>query len=120
MVDFTYFLSETMVRRGGHYNFPNLMMRCPNDTLVFFQYDGVLVACATLIDKFKGLCYDENGNAYAGRYFFDMSTMTIFSNPITIDKMRDVVAGIGFFSQCKQLIDLKYLPDIIQLINKAI
>lgn len=118
--DFVYFLSDTMNKRGGYYLFPHLMMHCPDNTLVFFQYDGLLLACATLVKKEKGPYRDEEGIAYGGKYWFDMNTMTIFSNPITIKQIQDIDGKIRRFSQAKQIIDLTYLPEIIKLIEKAI
>ena len=32
-----YFLTNTMVKRGGIYNYPGAAMRCKENTLVFFQ-----------------------------------------------------------------------------------
>ena len=38
--DFKNFIKKQLVNRGGYYYFPNQMMRCPDNTLVLFQYDG--------------------------------------------------------------------------------
>lgn len=43
------FFSNTLVERNGKYLYKTHTMNCKNNTLVLFQYDGVLIASALLI-----------------------------------------------------------------------
>ena len=64
--DFRNFVTNTMVVRGGFYYFPTSMMRCQNNTLVLFQYDGMIRAVGLLIDSQKTPVIDERGVVYSG------------------------------------------------------
>ena len=73
--DFRFFIENTMIARGGDYYFPNLMMNCPKNTLVLFQYDGIVRAIGVLINFAKTSVVDERGVEYAGYYRFDTDTL---------------------------------------------
>ena len=115
--DFYYFLTQTMVKRNGRYNYPGLAMRCPNNTLVFFQYGGELVASAILLETVRGKCYDEIGNEYAGHYCFDMSTMIIYNSPITRVQIETIDYTFPGFSQCKRKMDIALKDDLLNIIK---
>ena len=74
--EFKHFIEDTMIARGGDYYFPNSMMNCPRNTLVLFQYDGMIRAFGLLIDLGKKTVFDECGEIYAGFYKFDTETLT--------------------------------------------
>ena len=40
--DFKYFVEHMMDQRGGYYYFPSQMMKCPTNTFVLFQYNGMI------------------------------------------------------------------------------
>lgn len=114
--DFNYFLEKQLVRRGGYYYFPNQMMRCPDNTLVLFQYNGSIKAVGILIESQKIPVYDENDKEYAGYYKFDVTTIYILKEPITKEKMKEINPNFKNFNQSKQIIPLEYLEDILKII----
>ena len=69
-----------MKARGGYYYFPNLAMNCPTNTLVLFQYDGMIRAIGILIDTEKKPVVDERGIKYSGYYKFDIETLKYLSS----------------------------------------
>ena len=115
--DIKIFITETMVRRKGKYFFPNKGMNCKENTLVFFQYNGELVAAAMLKNCVKTTCYDENGEIYKGYFIFDMDTMIFFNTPITADEIRNIDSTFKAFYQSKRKTNIIYLNDIINLIE---
>ena len=115
--DFYCFLTQTMVKRNGRYNYPGLAMRCKNNTLVFFQYGGKLVASAILLETVRGKCYDEVGNEYAGHYYFDMDTMVIYNSPITREQIEAIDHTFPGFSQCKRKMDIALKGDLIDIVK---
>lgn len=114
--DFYCFLTQTMAKRNGRYNYPGLAMRCRRNTLVFFQYGGELAASAILLETVRGKCYDEIGNEYAGCYYFDMSTMVIYNPPITREQIKAIDHSFHGFNQCKQKVDLSLKENLLDMI----
>ena len=115
--DFCYFLTETMMKRNGRYNYSGHAMRCSNNTLVFFQYAGTLIASAVLSETVYGTCYDESGNEYAGHYLFDMDTMVIYNPPITRKQIASIDCTFTGFSQCKRKMDIALKDDLLNIIK---
>lgn len=115
--DFRYFIENTMIIRGGNYYFPNLMMNCPPNTLVLFQYDGMIRAFGVLIDSVKTPVVDERGLEYAGYYKFDTDKLTYLDTPINKDMLKSAYPDFNSFSQSKQIIPLEYLDDILYLLQ---
>lgn len=115
--DIKEFFTETMVSRCGKYFFPNKGMNCKESTLVFFQYDGKLIAAAMLKSCVKNTCYDEKNVEYKGYFIFDMETMVIFNEPITSDEIRNIDPAFKAFSQSKRKMDMIYLDKILDLIK---
>ncbi len=115
--DFYNFLTQKMKERNGRYNYPGQAMRCRDNTLVFFQYRGTLVASAFLLDTVRGKCYDESGNEYAGHYIFDMNTMVIYNPPITCEQIKAIDPKFTGFSQCKRKVDISLKSDLLNIIS---
>lgn len=115
--EFRYFIENTMITRDGDYYFPNLMMNCPINTFVLFQYDGMIRAIGVLIDLGKIPVVDERGVEYAGCYKFDTDTLTYLDTPINKDMLKSVYPDFNSFSQSKQIIPMEYLDDILYLLK---
>ena len=117
--EFEYFVKVRMVNRGGYYYFPNLMMKCPNNTLVLFQYDGMIRASGVLINFNKEKIFDERGIEYAGYYKFDISTLHYLDRPINKKIMKLAYPLFSSFNQSKQIIPLEYCENIINLLENV-
>ena len=115
--EFKSFVQKTMIKRGGYYYFPGLMMNCPVDTLVLFQYDGMIRAYGILVEKHKGDVVNEIGSSFAGYYRFDPNSLHYLDVPIDSEMMRAIYPGFRFFSQCKQELPLECLPDLTGLLH---
>lgn len=115
--DFQKFITDTMIVRGGLYYFPNLMMKCPNNTLVLFQYDGMIRAVGLLIASQKTSVIDESGVKYSGFYQFDVNTLFYLEKPINKHELKLVYPLFSTFNQSKQKISLDYLNDILSLLQ---
>lgn len=115
--EFRYFIENTMVIRGGKYYFPNLMMNCPINTFVLFQYDGMIRAIGILIDLCKIPVIDEHRMEYAGYYKFDTDTLEYLDRPINREMLKTVYPNFNSFNQSKQIIPLEYLDDILELLE---
>lgn len=115
--EFRYFIENTMITRGGDYYFPNLMMNCPINTFVLFQYDGMIRAIGVLIDLGKTPVVDERGVEYAGYYKFDTDTLIYLNTPIDKDMLKSAYPDFNSFSQSKQIIPMEYLDNIFDLLQ---
>lgn len=111
------FLSKTLQSRGGLYYYIRHNLACDGNALVLFQYDGMLVASAVMINQGTTSYQDENSNKYNGYYQFDMQTMKIFQERITLSQIQTVVPKIRTFSHATQKIDCSYLNPILALID---
>ena len=117
--EFRFFIENTMIERGGDYYFPNLMMNCPRNTFVLFQYDGMIRAIGILVDLAKIRVVDEQGDEYAGYYRFDTDTLRYLDMPIDKNMLKSVYPSFNGFSQSKQMIPLEYLDDILDLLQNT-
>ena len=118
--EFREFIVNTMVSRDGLYYFPNLMMKCPKNTLVLFQYDGMIRAVGLLIDAQKTSVIDERGIAYSGYYKFDIGTLSYLDIPIDKAEFKTVYPLFSSFNQSKQKIPLTCLPNIINILQRKL
>ncbi len=117
--DFKFYVENTMVVRGGYYYCPNLMMKCPKNTLVLFQYDGMIRAIGVLTDLGKATVVDEYGMEYAGYYRFDTNTLKYLEVPLDKEMLKSVYPSFKSFNQSKQNIPLEYLEDILKLLKNT-
>ncbi|MBU3194631.1 hypothetical protein [Clostridium algidicarnis] len=114
--EFKNFIEKQLIDRGGYYYFPNQMMRCPDNTLVLFQYDGKIRAAGILVESEKIQTYDEEGNEYSGYYMFDIDTIYILNEPISKEKMQEINPEFKNFNQSKQIVSLDYLEDVLKIL----
>lgn len=117
--EFKHFIEDTMIARGGDYYFPNSMMNCPRNTLVLFQYDGMIRAFGLLIDLGKKTVFDECGEIYAGFYKFDTETLTYLDTPLDRNMLKSAYPDFNNFCQSKQVIPLDYLDNILNLLRST-
>lgn len=116
--DFKAYVEKTMIGRKGCYYFPDNMMRCPNGSLVLFQYDGKIRAYGVLIDKSKEPIQDEHGAKYAGYYKFDVTSLHYLRIPIDKEKMIEANPDFKSFNQSKQIIPIECLDKIKSMIDE--
>ena len=113
---FKFFIENTMDGRPGLYYFPGQMMRCPSNTLVLFQYDGMVRAVGVLKSAKKETGVNEFGEHYTGYYIFDMKTVHYLAKPIDKDMLHELYPGFHFFCQTKQIIPIEYLDKLYLLL----
>ena len=116
-MEFRTFIQSTMPKRGGYYYFPNQMMKCPENTFVLFQYDGMIRATGVLVDREKTVVFDERGVKYGGYYLFDVPTLHYLANPIDKNTFRKACPEFIGFNQTKQIISLSYWDVIFSLLK---
>ncbi len=117
--DFKFFIENTMIGRGGYYYFPKLMMKCAPNTLVMFQYDGMIRAVGILVEAKKEKIQDDNGIEQAGYYKFDTSTLCYLSYPINKEILQKVYPKFVTFNQSKQNIPIEHLDAIMEMLEKS-
>lgn len=115
--DFRKFITVTMIARGGLYYFPTVMMKCDPNTLVLFQYDGMIRAAGVLTDVKRIPVTDEYGISYAGYYKFDIDTLGYLEVPIDKYDLKLTYPLFSGFNQSKQNIDIKYFDGIVELLK---
>ena len=105
------FLSEELIQDEGHYHFPT-KFNFIGKTLILFQYDNGLIASGIITDIVEG----DFGN-FNGYYVFDKESIIIFNKKIDSDCLKKYYPEFNSFNQSKQKIDLKYLPEIQEMIK---
>ncbi len=115
--EFKFFIQNTLLSRGGYYYFPSSMMKCPKNTLVLFQYAGMIRATGILIDFAKGKRIDERGMIYAGYYKFDIDTVHYLVDPISTEQFKTIYPEFKEFNQTKQIIPVHYLSALQALLK---
>ena len=113
------FLSNVLINeRKGHYHYIRKNIDLTGRTLVLFKYEGKLIA--------KGIFCDEgekhvviNGEEYNGYYLTEKDSIGIFKEPIDLNKLKNYVPNVNSLSR-DQIIDLKYLDNIYQMIGDYI
>ena len=108
------FFSYTLIKRGGKYLYKTHTMNCDDNTLVLFQYEGVLIASALLISQGK---LKKPQDDYTGYYMFDVSTITIFNKDITLRQIQKIEPNIRAFGMGAQEINLDKLSKVLSLIK---
>lgn len=96
----------------GYYCKTNI--KTQKNTLLLFQYNGMIVASAILIDKICLPTPTIDGNKYI--LALDKDSIEIFS-PISIDEITKIDSNIGIFSQAKQFLNINSLEKLIRLIE---
>ena len=116
--EFKNFFRNIMPGRGGLYFFPNRMMRCPDQTLVLFQYDGMIRATGMLISGEKKTIVDEKGELFSGYYRFEVESLHYLAKPIDRKMFKQVYPEFDGFNQSKQIIPQSYWPAICTILKK--
>ncbi len=87
---------------------------CPRNTLLLFQYDNRIIACAKLIEVIKyKKPYDD---VYNEALSLDRSSIRIF-DPITPTELKVIDREFKKFSQARQLININCLTSLLKLIS---
>ena len=118
--DFKAFIVKQLIERDGYYYFPSQMMRCPDNTLVLFQYSGKIMAIGILIESKKIQSFDEEGNEYSGYYRFDINSIYMLDNPMSKEELQTIHPEFKNFNQSKQFIPMEYLDNILMALKKKI
>jgi hypothetical protein len=111
------FLTGRLIDRGGTYFYPKKSMASSLPTLVLFQYNGGIVGSAMMRNKVAIHCYDEDGIKYSGRYEFDVGTILLFDDPITLAEIQAVDDRVTSFSRAMWEINLTAMDKLISLIS---
>ena len=106
-----------MIKREGIYYFPNLMMNCPKNTLVLFQYEGKIQAVGVIVDSKKEKIINEQGVEYSGYYKFDIQTLKYLDKLVDKQMLKSVYPPFKNFNQIKQIIPIEYLDRILDLLQ---
>lgn len=104
-----WFVNELPYRK---YNFKK-GMNAESGTVVLFQYKGHVIASAILEEKI--MFEEETEGGYKGAYYFNPSTIAIFT-PITSEEMRDIWTEFKGFNQSQQDLDVKQYELLSQLL----
>jgi len=110
------FFMDELIKNDGRYNYRKTGMDCPAESMILFQFDGVIIACAKLI-SIDPISMVENDIQYNGAYILDKKSIQIFE-PITAKEISAISSEFKFFSQAKQQINYKKLRDIQKLIKE--
>ena len=101
------FFTTTLINRNGRYNYREHGMNCHSNTLVLFQYDGVLVASAIMLERKA-----ESNPPYKGYFLFDTTSIVRFKTPITLERLQEIDPHIRSFNMAPQAIDFQSLSKI--------
>lgn len=113
------FLLNTLPDRGCIYYFKTKKMKCPENTLVLFQYDGQLIGSAVYLET---ITFDEpveygEDDFYNGYYQFAENTITLFETPLTKDDVFTVDSSFNGFGMAPLIKPVGLLPAIFELIS---
>ena len=111
-----YFLNNLIFEQDGRFYYPKIGMNTSNGSLILFQYKSNIIASATL----KGT-EDFTDNPVEGKYskayVFEKDSIAVFE-PIAKEEIILIDNTFKSFNQSKQVIDYKYINEIMTLINK--
>ena len=108
-----YFLDDLINKQNYFYYFREVGMSCAPNSLVLFQFDNAIVACAVLKETHK--YSNPVDGVYKGAFEFFADSIQVFE-PICIEKLQSITPEIIRFSQVKQRIAWNKLKDIQNLI----
>ena len=113
------FLASGLHKQQGYYYYIKRNIVLDGNTLVLFQFQGELIASAIMVNQ-DDTHLESNGVAYKGRYHFDTESIVIFEEPIIAEEWQAIDTTFTGFNQSTRSTDIKYLDEIMQLIeNKS-
>ncbi|WP_404318039.1 hypothetical protein [Malaciobacter canalis] len=117
-VQSSFFLKELPKREdengSGKYHYINQgLITEDNQTLVLFQYDNRIIACAKLVNIIKFL---KPKNGYNGALYFEPSSIKTF-DPIDNQQINNMFHNSIKFGQTKHRLDTKYVKDFFAKIK---
>ena len=106
----SFFLNELPSRKGskgqGKYCYKTHGMKADiGSTLVLFQYDNRIIACADLVEIEK---LDKPEGIYHGAFYFEPTSIKVF-NPITNENINYDFNCKVKFGQVKHTLEPKYI-----------
>lgn len=113
------FIVDTMPNRGDTFYYINSKMKCPENTLVLFQYGGKLIGYAVYTNtvEIDEPVEFEDGNLYNGYYQFAPGSITFLENPITKEDFASIDTTFKSFGRSFQKKPVGLLPAIFGIIN---
>lgn len=109
-----YFLGDLKYKKNGYYNFRVSGLNAPVGTLILFQINNAVIACAKLKDIIK---YEKPlEDIYNGAYLFDVDTIRVFE-PIESFELSNIDSNFNIFTQVKQKLDPSKYEEILALID---
>lgn len=113
--DYRQFFTQTVIKRGGKYYFSKRSLNAPSGTLLLFQLESHLVACARLLGKYKQPVTNEWGENQGGYYVLDPDSIRLADPPVSIEAFRSLVPEFKDkrFSNAMQFIPTEYETAIL-------
>jgi hypothetical protein len=113
-VQTNFFLKELPSRKDengqGKYCYKSHGMKAEEgSTLVLFQYDNKIIACAKLNRIIK---FDMPNDVYHGAFYFEPNTIKIFE-PVTNEDIRSDFHCEIKFGQVKHILNVKYIDNFL-------
>ena len=110
------FLSNVLINeREGHYHYIRKNIDLIGRTLVLFKYEGKLIAKGIFCDEFEKQVVINN-EQYNGYYLTEKDSISIFKESIGLNELKKYIPNVKSLNR-DQIIDLKYLDNINQMID---
>lgn len=110
------FLSNVLINeREGHYHYIRKNIDLIGRTLVLFKYEGKLIAKGIFFDEFEKKVVINN-EQYNGYYLTEKDSIGIFKESIGLNELKKYITNVKSLNR-DQIIDLKYLDNINQMID---
>jgi len=109
-----FFIKDLRDRENCLFRLRTGGINCDKNTLLLFQYDNRIIACAKLIEIIK---YKKPYNGiYSEAMSLDRSSIQIF-DPITSTELKALDPELKRFSQAKQTLNINCLTNLLNLIR---
>lgn len=110
------FLSNVLINeREGYYHYIRKNIDLIGRTLVLFKYEGKLIAKGIFCDEFEKKVVINN-EQYNGYYLTEKDSIGIFKESIGLNELKKYIPNVKSLNR-DQIIDLKYLDNINQMID---
>ena len=110
------FLSNVLINeREGHYHYIRKNIDLIGRTLVLFKYECKLIAKGIFCDEFEKQVVINN-EQYNGYYLTEKDSISIFKESIGLNELKKYIPNVKSLNR-DQIIDLKYLDNINQMID---